>query len=191
MGLLLGEDFNRLFTSFDHTTRRLETRESYHVAAERPYIARYLAGMQEDPQHLARYRGPWLDTVRANVATGRRYQRIRVVPEPLSDYLRYALRGTRQTVEAGEDIRYLPRARANQLNLPDHDYWLFDDTRLALLHFTADDRPLGALVITEPEVVEQYRTWLDLAAEHATPYAEFLAQDPSREHPQRRPTPND
>src|SRR5262249_46981273 len=81
---------------------------------------------------------------------GRRYQRVRIVPEPLTDYLRYALRGTRQTVEAGEDIRYLPQARANELDLPDHDYWLFDDTRLALLHFTADDRPLGATLSTEP-----------------------------------------
>jgi hypothetical protein len=183
MGLLLGEEFNRLFTSFERSARRLEVRDRYDVAAERPYIARYLAGMQEDPEHLARYRGPWLDAVRANIASGRRYQRVRVVPEPLTDYLRYALRGTRQTVKAGEDIRYLPRSLANELELPDHDFWLCDDRRLALLHFTADDRPLGALVVTEPDVVAQHRSWLDLAAEHATPYAEYLTADPSREHP--------
>ncbi len=183
MALLLGEDFNRLFTSFERRARRLEARDRYDVPSERPYIDRWRAGMQEDPEHLARYRAPWLDAVRANVAQGRSYQRVRVVPEPLTDYLRYALRGTRQTVEAGEDIRYLRRAQANDLDLPDHDYWLFDDTRLALLHFTADDRPLGAVLITEPGVVEQYRAWLDLAAAHATPYAEFLATDPSREYP--------
>ncbi len=105
--------------------------------------------------------------------------------EPLAEYVRYALRGTRQTVEAGEDVRYLPRARANELDLPDHDFWLFDDARLALLHFTADDRPLGAALVTEPDMVEQHRAWLELAAEHTIPYAEFLAQDPSREYPVR------
>jgi len=107
------------------------------------------------------------------------------VSEPLAEYVRYALRGTRQTVEAGEDVRYLPRARANELDLPDHDFWLFDDARLALLHFTADDRPLGAALVTEPDMVEQHRAWLELAAEHTIPYAEFLAQDPSREYPVR------
>lgn len=183
MALLLGEDFNRLFSSFERTARRLETRDRYDVAGERSYIARYLAGLQDDPEHVAS-RHAWLDgTVRASVATGRQWQRVRVVPEPLTDYLRYVLRGTRQTVEAGEDISYLPRARANELDLPDHDFWLFDDTRLVLQHFTADDRPLGGLVITEPDVVAQYRAWLDLAAQDAIPYARYLAQDPTREHP--------
>jgi hypothetical protein len=185
MALLLGEDFNQLFGSFERSARRLEARDRYDVPSERPYLERWRAGLQEDPEHLARYRGPWLEAVRGNVAQGRRYQRVRIVPEPLTEYLRHALRGTRQTVEAGEDIGYLPRARANELDLPDHDFWLFDDARLALLHFTADDRPLGAVLITEPSVVEQYRAWLDLAAEHAIPYAEFLAQDPSREYPVR------
>jgi len=41
------------------------------------------------------------------------------------------------------------------------------------------------VLVTEPSVVEQYRAWLDLAAEHAIPYADFLAQDPSREYPAR------
>jgi len=185
MALLLGEDFTQLFGSFERSARRLEARERYDVPSERPYLERWRAGLQGDPEHLARYRGPWLEAVRGNVAQGRRYQRVRIVPEPLTEYLRYALRGTRQTVDAGENIGYLPRARANELDLPDHDFWLFDDARLALLHFTADDRPLGAVLVTEPSVVEQYRAWLDLAAEHAIPYAEFLAQDPSREYPAR------
>jgi hypothetical protein len=185
MALLQDEDFNRLFTSFERTARRLETRDRYDVPSERPYIDRWRAGMQEDPEHLVRYRAPWLDAVRANVVQGRRYQRVRIVPEPLTEYLRYALRGTKQTVEVGEDIRYLPRARANELDLPDHDFWLFDEDRLALLHFTADDRPLGAVLVTEPDTVEQYRAWLELAGEHAIPYAEFLAQDLNREYPVR------
>lgn len=183
MGLLLGAEFGRLFTSFGQTARRLEVRDRYDVEGERPYIARWQAGLQDDREHLDRYRSPWLDVVRANVAQGRIYQRVRVFSEPLTDYLRYALRGTRQTVAAGEDIRYLPRARANELDLPDHDFWLFDDRRLVLLAFTADDRPLGGLLITEPHVVGQYAAWLDRAAEHSMPYVDFLAEDPGREHP--------
>lgn len=41
--------------------------------------------MQEDPEHLAHYRAPWLDAVRINVAQSRRYPRVRIVPEPLTE----------------------------------------------------------------------------------------------------------
>ncbi len=88
MALLLGEDFNQLFSTFERTARRLETRDRYDVPAERSYIGRFLAGMQEDPEHVASRRS-WLDgTVRASVANGRLWQRVRIVPEPLTEYLR-------------------------------------------------------------------------------------------------------
>ncbi|MGL5810087.1 MAG: DUF6879 family protein, partial [Nocardioides sp.] len=186
-GLLQGEDFARMFTTFERSARRLEARDRYDVEAERPFIARYRAGMQEDPDHLARFREHWLPTVRANRAQGRIYQRARVVPDPPSDYHRYALRGTRHTVGAGEDIGYLDRARANELGIPDHDYWLFDDERLVLMPFAADDRLLGVLLVTEPAVVAQHRAWLDTACAHATPYADYLAADPTREYPAATP----
>src|SRR5262249_31349599 len=53
MALLLGEDFNQLFGSFERSARRLETRDRYDVPSERPYLDRWRAGMQEDPEHLA------------------------------------------------------------------------------------------------------------------------------------------
>ena len=86
-------------------------------------------------------------------------------------------------VDAGEDIRYLARDRGNALELPGHDFWLFDDERLALLWFTTDDRLLGAQISTEPAVVRQHTRWLDLAEAHATPYRDYLAADPARAMP--------
>ncbi len=183
-GLLRGEQFERLFTSFERTALRLEVRDRYDVESERAYLDRWRTGMQEDREHVESRR-PWLDQVRQNVAQGRTYQRVRVVAEPLTEYVRYALRGTRQTVESGEDIRYLFRSRADKLELPDHDFWLFDESRLVLMPFTADDRPLGGLVVTEPGVVAQHAAWLDLAVTHSAAYADFLAEDPRREYPAR------
>jgi hypothetical protein len=177
-----GEEFGRLFTSFDRTARRLETRNRYDVPDEREQLAQFLAGELDDDGHR-RWITPWMETVHEAVAAGRRFERVRVVPDPLTDYLRLELRGNRYNAEAGEDIRYLDRRRANALDLPDHDFWLFDGDRLALQCFTADDRPLGALLITEPVVVRQHDIWLDLAFQHATPYPEYLAEDPGREDP--------
>ena len=69
-------------------------------------------------------------------------ERVRVVPEPLTPYLRYEVRGNRGNAEGGEDIRYLLQARAYELDLPDHDFWVFDSEILVLMRFTGDDRPL-------------------------------------------------
>jgi len=46
-------------------------------------------------------------------------------------------RVAQHNVAAGEDIRYLDRDRAE--DLPGHDYWLFDSSRLYRLHFDEDD----------------------------------------------------
>ncbi|MGH4015951.1 MAG: DUF6879 family protein [Pseudonocardiaceae bacterium] len=49
--------------------------------------------------------------------------------------------------------------------------------------FTADDRLVGAQIVTEPSVVRQHAHWLDLAEAHASPYRDFLAADPARAMP--------
>jgi hypothetical protein len=180
--LLAGADFDRLFVTFERTARRFETRDRYDVPAETEAVRQFVAGQWDEAGYRAR-REPFLDSVRAVIAAGRRRERVRVVPEPLTDFLRWELRISRDNVAAGEDIRYLHRSRADQLDLPDHDFWLFDDDRLALMYFTADDRFLGAQLVTDPDLVAEHRRWLDTAMPAATPYVQYLAEDPAREHP--------
>lgn len=182
--LITGAAFGELFHTFLRSARRLETRDRYRDPEEDAALARYLAGTPEDPGYVAS-RDYWLDgTVRAAVDAGKCFARVRVVPELLTPYLRFGLYHCSFNVEAGEDIRYLARDQANGLDLPDHDYWLFDEERLALLWFTGDSRLLGAQVITAPAVVRQHAQWLDLAESHATPYRDYLADDPTRALPQ-------
>ena len=58
-------------------------------------------------------------TVRAGVSRGVRFERVRVVPDSMTDYQRFLLHQARFNVEYGEDVRYLRRARADALDLPD------------------------------------------------------------------------
>jgi hypothetical protein len=183
--LLTGATFNQLFASFERTARRLETRDHYYVPVEREPFQRFLAGLRDDPDYRV-VREPWFASVRAVVAAGKRRQRIRVVPELLTDYLRFELSICRDNVAVGEDVRYLRRDQANDLDLPDHDFWIFDSNRLALLYFTADDRLLGAEMLTDPDMVARHERWIDIAVEHATPYEQFLAEDPTRADPPAR-----
>ena len=56
--------------------------------------------------------GDHLDVVRAAAARGVRIGRVRVVSEPLSEYLRWEHACTDVNISAGEDIRWLRRTKA-------------------------------------------------------------------------------
>jgi hypothetical protein len=181
-GLLTGEDFLQLFSDFEHSAQRLETRDFYLIPDEQAEFEQFLAGGPDDPDE-AEKRAAWLENVRAATASGKRLERVRVVPEPLTPYLRFELRGTSYNADAGEDIRYVNQQRADALDLPSHDYWIFDSARLALLYFTVAGRFLGAQVVTEPGILQQHARWITRALEQATPYQHYLAEDPTRQDP--------
>ncbi|MGW3183618.1 DUF6879 family protein [Kitasatospora sp. NPDC001119] len=174
--LLTGDDFNALFRDFAHTARRLETRTHYDIEDERESFDQFLSGSDVDLGWFA----PWLDTMRRQTTAGRTVARVRVVPAKLTDYLRYELFLARENTRAGEDIRYLERSLADDLVLPDRDFWLFDSHTLAILHFTDAGTMLGAEIVTDPAVVVEHARWLDAAFHHARRYEEFVKEHPPR-----------
>jgi hypothetical protein len=171
MRLVSGDDFVRLFSSFDVSAFRLETRERYHLAKdEEEPLRRFLAGEPDDMAWMSE----WFDLMRQHASHGRTFRRVRVVSRPFSDYVRFSMAVARHSIPAGDQIHYLDRVEAERLGLPHSDWWLFDDERLALLHLDDDDVLLGAEIITDPATVEQHRKWRDLAWEHAIPLEEFV-----------------
>ncbi len=183
MGSVLSRaEFGELFRTARHTARRLENRERYDVPQEREGLRRFLAGqwIEADERVLL---ADWERTVRGLTERGGRFERVRVVPEPLTGYLRFELFGCRLNVEFGEDIRYLHQKAAGRLDLPDHDFWVFDSRLLVLMRWTPDDRRLDHELVTDPELVARHERWIDVAMAHATPYVEYLAEDPTRELP--------
>jgi hypothetical protein len=167
-----GDDFAGLFDWFATRAFRLETLDQYAVGYEEEAIRRFLAGKPLDPGIIA----PWLNRVAAVTAAGRRMERVHVVTEPLSDYLRFEMDGYRFTVAAGEDVRILPRSVARKLELPREDFWLFDDGPMARMHYDRHGAFLGAELVEEPDVVPRYCQWRDVALEAATPYAQYVAE---------------
>ncbi|ASW55933.1 DUF6879 family protein [Plantactinospora sp. KBS50] len=151
--------FDSLFADFDHTAFKLEVRRSYGVTSEDLPYQQFLRG--EDPG--IEWLRPWLDTMRAQTSLGKRVERVRVVDDPPSDYLRFEMSVTPYNLEAGEDIRFLLRTDAGRLDLPDHDFWLFDSRLVAFLHFADDDRFLGFTTSEDPTTVSQHCRWRDAA----------------------------
>lgn len=178
MPLLIGEDLRRLFTTFEHTAFRLEVRERYGVAYEVEPVRQFLAGAHVDLGYMR----TWLVLMTELTKTGKRVERVRVVSRPHSAYTRYGLWLCQDNVAAGEDIRYLRRGQAPDLS--DHDYWLFDSTRLYVVRFDEQDDLLGAEPVDDRATVLQHCFWRDAAWHYAMPYVEYLeAAGSAVEHP--------
>lgn len=88
----------------------LEMRDSY--MRDDPEFIRWQEGYRYDPADRDSWWRSWLDVVAETTGRGVVMRRLRVVSEPLSDYVRYEYDGTFSNVAAGEDVRWLPRSRA-------------------------------------------------------------------------------
>jgi len=175
MALLIGADLRRLFSTFEHTAFRLEVRESYY---EWDQLSQFLAGEPVDVSDM----DGWLALIVKLRVAGKRFERVRVVSTPFSDYTRFGLWLSRYNVGAGEDIRYLDRKAA--VDLPNHDYWLFDSSRLYRMHFTDENEMLGAELVEDAATVVAHNRWRDAAWHHAIPYVDYVKAYPGAlEHP--------
>ncbi|MFI6499192.1 DUF6879 family protein [Nonomuraea typhae] len=172
MPLLTPAEFGALWDTFQHTAFKLEVRDQYLVDSEQESLRRFLAG-ESDPGRATR---PWLAKMKAATGAGKRVERVRVVSEPHSDYVRWLLAGNPLNVAAGEDIRYLARPRAAELCLPRHDFALFDSSTVVLLNFDDEDRPRQHELVTDPGVVVQHCRWRDAAWHYAVPYSRYVAE---------------
>jgi hypothetical protein len=119
----------------------------------------------------------WLSMIREATREGRSFARVRAVSLPLSDYNRWSHVVARHNNEAGEDIRYLTRDLAKATGLPDHDYWLFDSRKLAIMQFDDDNRFLGSEIVEDPSVIVQHNYWRDAAWHHAVRRDEFATEE--------------
>jgi hypothetical protein len=168
------ERFDRLFSAFTRSAYRLEVRRAYGVTDEDLPFQQYLAG--EDPG--IDWLQPWLDLMSAQTRSGKSVQRVRVVDDPPSDYLRWEIANTPHNLDAGEDIRYLSRDRARALRLPDYDYWMFDDRLLVVLEFDDLDRFLGYRSTGNWIVIDEHRLLREKAWRNALTYEQYMAGAP-------------
>jgi hypothetical protein len=83
-----------------------------------PKFTGWRHGQRYDPADWDSWWRPWLDIVVAARRRGVIIRRARIVSEPVSEYIRFEHDITFTNVEAGEDIRWLPRRRASDLLLP-------------------------------------------------------------------------
>ena len=170
---LTAEEWAELLTSCRQSASHLEMRDSYAAEDEKNRLERFLATGRRD--HAAEYpeRREWLDLTRHVTGSGVRVRRARIVSEPVSDYIRFEWHGAEPTIEAGEDLRWLPRRLASGIALPGNDFWLLDEHRAMFNHFSGDGVPLGQEITDDPAVVELCRSAFEAVWKSAVPHHEY------------------
>jgi hypothetical protein len=148
------EDLNALCRGITTSFVHLETRDAYGTDMESPHMAKWRRGEPDDYAWL----GWWLEMLSGHRAAGRTCRRARVVSEPLSDYQQWTFSHVDQFVEAGEDIRYVPRRRLIDIMLPGTgDFYLFDDRLALFLHYTGRGTNSAFETTDDPVVVQLCR----------------------------------
>jgi hypothetical protein len=166
--ILSGDDMGALFRDFKRSAFRMETQQVYTMPNEQDNLRRFLAGEPQPESHNA----SWKDTVRQNIAAGKTMQRLKVVRGPFTDYTRFLFAwAIPANVEAGEDYRILDLTDRS-LDLPDQDFWLFDETTVALLNFN-EDGTLRNRELADLSELEKYFHWRDLALAESVPFLEY------------------
>jgi len=169
---LRAQEFSERFTElWERETFRLELLDLYVAANEQEPFTRFQAGETQDLS----WRGPWRHLVSSAVRAGKRMQRVHVITEPLSQYVEFELTCAYPTsVAAGEDIRIIPRTAASGLDLPSHDFWLFDSRLVARLNYDAHGNFLTVDLDEDVDVVQRHLRWREVAIEHATTLQTYL-----------------
>ncbi|MGW0958221.1 DUF6879 family protein [Streptomyces gelaticus] len=171
------EEFDRLFTQFEHTAWRLETRRRYASDELTDTYAQFVSGR---PVSWEGTDTDWCAERREQVALGKRFERVRIADDPPTVGQLYLLDNARRNSAVGETILSLGRADADRAGLPDEDFWIFDSRLVALLNFDDADNLVDVELITEPAAVLRYAMVRDAALHHAVPYDVFAVQRPAQ-----------
>ncbi|MFC8721567.1 DUF6879 family protein [Kitasatospora sp. NPDC057198] len=151
----------------------LEMRDGYML--DDPEFIAWQNGKRLDSADRESWWRSWLDVVAETTSRGVVMRRLRVVSEPVTDYIKYEYDVTFPNVAAGEEVRWLPRSRTGDLLLPGLDGWVMDERVVILHHFTGDGQwaEAGMEVREDADLASRYLAAYEAAWQRAVPHAEY------------------
>jgi hypothetical protein len=163
------DEFSELLGSLGREAVHLEMRDAYGTAVELPHMAQWQAGEPDDLEWLQ----GWCSVLREHVRAGRSVRRARIVSEPLSDYQRWSYSIADTMVEAGEDIRWVPRRLVSPVAVPGNDFYLFDGRLAVFLLYAGNGLAAGMVSTAEPAVLGLCRSAFEAVWTLAIPHRDY------------------
>ncbi|WTW93473.1 hypothetical protein OG216_08835 [Streptomycetaceae bacterium NBC_01309] len=165
---------HQLMRDAQHAVIHLELRDVYTVDADLDYPA-WLEGWRPVPAE-ERWRGGFYGIIGQATERGVDVRRLRVVSEPVTDYIRYEYDLTFANVDIGEQVRWLPRRDAVGLLVPAVDFWAFDATTIMLTHWDGNGRADDPFrdISQDAELIKTYTGAFDTLWSRATPHEDYV-----------------
>lgn len=157
---------------------RVETLGRYVSASDGVEFDRYLAG---EPERDRAAKAAWLDRIRSDTAERRAWRRIRLVPTPVTDYVRYSCEwGYTDNTAAGEQVRVLDVTAAPagaDVLAAVGDFYLVDGAHVAAMRYDAAGAFVRAEVIDDP-IADIYRIAARTAWTISEPFEQWWPRHP-------------
>jgi hypothetical protein len=169
MSSITDEEFNHLLATFEREALHLETRDAYGTAVELPHMAKWAAGERDDLEWLQE----WCSMLRKHVKAGRSVRRARIVSEPLSNYQRWSYSIAHPMVDAGEDIRWVPRRLVSSVPLPGNDFYLFDDRLVVFLIYAGSGSGTDKVTSTDSADLRLCRSAFEAVWKLSIPHRDY------------------
>ena len=147
---------------------KCDLRDRYAVNAAT--VAAWLAG---DAAQIDAAVAAWRSDVLAASERRSRTRRIRVASEPLSDYHRFVYAVSTAGVEAGDDLRWLPRRLTSTLALPGNDFFVLDGEIVIFNVLDGHDERAEIQLYDEPDVVKSCVDAFEAAWAAAVPHHQY------------------
>ncbi len=138
----------------------------------------FLAGVSPEPHPGQR---EWRELGGAAVRAGRTMQRVHVVTEPVTDYVRFEVGWSyAYSVAAGDDVRVISLSNDDEWppEVPREDFWLFDDTVLFSMRYKAEGTWVGVERRTDPVAAATACRARDAALLRARLWAAYVSERP-------------
>jgi len=139
-----------MLSSATKTAFHLEQRDAWQrfTDADRDSYDAFLATGAADAGFL----GGWCSLVREAAGRGVELRRLRLVSEPVTDYIRWEHALTAANLAAGEQVRWLPRSRCMDLLIVPVDFWIVDSRLVRFGLFSGDGDVADHQVRDEPRI---------------------------------------
>ncbi|HLI75364.1 MAG TPA: hypothetical protein VKV02_00340 [Acidobacteriaceae bacterium] len=170
MKSITADGFESLLASgFSREAIHLETRDAYGTEVELPHMAKWAQGEHDDLDWLQ----GWCATLREHKRAGRSVRRARIVSEPLSSYQHWSYSIAHPMVEAGEDIRWVPRRLVSSVALPGNDFYLFDDHLAVFLLYAGNGLATARIGSTDTADIQLCRSAFETVWKLSIPHSEY------------------
>ena len=170
------EPFHDALTEATRSAYHLEQRDTWVLDSGRyrKSFDAFMAGERPDVDPAGEFWSGWTSTVRAAAERGIEFRRLRIVSEPLTDYIRWEHAITPGNLASGEQVRWLPRSRCIDLLVVPVDFWIFDSARVLFGHFSGDGDVVRHEVRTEREIAKLAADCFEAAWVRAIPHDQYI-----------------